>query len=498
MHKNKLALLLALSISIVSTVATPLTVIAEEVQELNDESSSYDELVAPAEEEAGISAEELTEGDFTYCLDGDNAVIKKYKGAATNLTIPDKLGGHTVTAIDDWAFFGLETLSTVSVPATVSSIKEYAFASCTSLVSIILPEELNILGQGVFQSCKSLKSVTIGKNISTIPENCFFHCSNLAEVTFASETSVKVIGNSAFSNCAAITVMDIPDSVETIGDSAFYGCSSLKRSKLPAKITKVNDSVYFDCTALNKLYIPAAVNSVGDLAFCQLDKNGVDVYYGGSEEQWKKITFGDSNKSATEGKIHYNSTVEDYNKDGGKTPETPDKPENPVTPSENKPGTPSENAPAAPVSSNTVVRGDASITYGAEIVFPGKKYSASNFGTITISYNGKAYTAAKVKINKKNKTLQITKITPADKKAQKAIKKLTKGDNALQFKITPYAVSSSSAVTAKVSKSNELKKVTVDINGSKYKCGKDEYSYEQASKTITFKGENLTGSYTLK
>ena len=106
--------------------------------------------------------------------------------------------------------------------------------------------------------------------------------------------------------------------------------------------------------------------------------------------------------------------------------------------------------------------------------------------------------AAKVKINKKNKTLQITKITPADKKAQKAIKKLTKGDNALQFKITPYVVSNESPVTAKVSKSNELKKVTIDINGSKYKCGKDEYSYEPTSKTITFKGENLTGSYTLK
>lgn len=506
MYKSKLALVLALSISIVSNIMTPLTVRADEVQELNDETAFHDELIAPAEEEAGTSAEELTEGDFTYCLDGDNAVITKYKGTATNLTIPDKLGGHTVTAIDGWAFFGLETLSTVSVPATVSAIKEYAFASCTSMVSITLPSELGILGQGAFQSCRSLKSVTIGKNIATIPENCFYQCYNLAEVKFESETSLKVIGNSAFCSCRAITVMDIPDSVETLDHDAFSGCSGLKRTKLPAKITKVNDSTYFDCTALNKIYIPAAVNTVGDLAFCQLDKNGVDVYYGGSEEQWKKITFGDNNKGATEGKIHYNSTVEDYNKDGGKAPETPDKPENPVTPSENKPEkpvTPSENKPGtpsgnAPVSSNTVVRGDASITYGSEIVFPGKKYSASNFGTITISYNGNTYTAAKVKINKKNKTLQITKISPADKKAQKAIKKLTKGDNALQFKITPYVVSNGSPVTVKMGKSNELKKVTIDINGSKYKCGKDEYSYEPTSKVITFKGENLTGVYTVK
>ena len=152
-----------------------------------------------------------------------------------------------------------------------------------------------------------------------------------------------------------------------------------------------------------------------------------------------------------------------------------------------------------PSKRSTDVRGEFGFTYNHEIPFWGRsKLGLSNFGDFTVSYNGAEYKVKKAVINKKKHTIQITALDGADKTINKAVKDATKKSNALTFTVAPYAVSNADTVTIKKKKDGSLRSVKVSINKKPYTAKKTEYSYDTASKKITFTGSNLTGSYTVK
>lgn len=152
-----------------------------------------------------------------------------------------------------------------------------------------------------------------------------------------------------------------------------------------------------------------------------------------------------------------------------------------------------------PSGSSTDKRGEFEFTYCHEIPFWGRsKLGLSNFGSIKVSYNGAQYEVQKAVINKKKHTIQIKSLKGADKAINKAVKNATKGSNALTFTVKPYTVSNADTVTIKKKKDGSLRSVKVSINKKPYTAKKTEYSYDTASKKITFTGSNLTGSYTVK
>lgn len=51
-------------------------------------------------------------------------------------------------------------------------------------------------------------------------------------------TTVRDIGDNAFSGCSDLTQITIPDTVKTIGTNAFNGCSSLKSIEFPVRLQK--------------------------------------------------------------------------------------------------------------------------------------------------------------------------------------------------------------------------------------------------------------------
>lgn len=112
----------------------------------------------------------------------------------------------------------------------ITALPTQAFYNSKNVEHLILPNTLITIGEEMFYQ-SDLRSVVIPTNVTTVGYSAFKRCSSLTTVTFEKESQLKTIGGDyyygAFSDCTALTSIEIPASVETIGNTAFKRCSKL-------------------------------------------------------------------------------------------------------------------------------------------------------------------------------------------------------------------------------------------------------------------------------
>lgn len=140
---------------------------------------------------------ETTDTGFAYSLNGDNAVITGYTGTESEVIVPETIDGHTVTGIDQFAFFMNYSITGITLPATVTSIGDYAFFQCSMLREVnFLGDTLNSMGTSAFESCKALTEIKLPDNVGEIGERAFLSCTGLQSITTGK--TVSDIGAYAF------------------------------------------------------------------------------------------------------------------------------------------------------------------------------------------------------------------------------------------------------------------------------------------------------------
>ena len=195
---------------------------------------------------------------------------------------------------------------TFTIPDSVESIGNYAFHNCDSLTSVTIGNGVKSIDYQAFFDCDSLTSVTIPDSVESIGSYAFYSCDSLTSVTIGD--SVESIGSWAFEYCDSLTSVTIPDSVESIGYAAFSYCDSLTSVTIPDSVTSIGSSAFYDCDSLTSVTIGDSVESIGDYAFYNCNSL-TDVYYTGTEAQWKKISIDSFNSPLTNATIHYNSSM---------------------------------------------------------------------------------------------------------------------------------------------------------------------------------------------
>ena len=215
----------------------------------------------------------------------------------------------------------------------VTSIGKVAFVWCSSLTSITIPDGVTSIGYGAFDRCKKLTQINVdtantayssvnGVLFNKEKTKLIRYPEGKTDTAYAIPDSVTSIGSSAFYDCSSLTSITIPNGVTSIGYYAFSRCDSLTSITIPDSVTSIGYRAFYGCSSLTSITIPDSVTNIDSRAFegCSSLK---DVYYSGTQEQWKKISIGDYNGSLTSATIHYGSSAPAANARAMRAPAAP-------------------------------------------------------------------------------------------------------------------------------------------------------------------------------
>ncbi len=230
----------------------------------------------------------------------------------------------TITAIEDFAFYGNENL--VYLPLGHTALREVgdrAFTNCAALLSLDIPATVNSLGFAMMEGCGKLETLTLPfvgeartmhaklydasasgeedgeqdepvytlgylfgarsymhtagylpaalirvalhEGCGDLMANAFFECSSIREVILPE--GVSYIGRRAFYGCEKLASMAIPDSVTTIGDDAFHGCIRLVDLTVGSGVSQLGVQVFMDCLSLRTVTLPVSVTYLPNAVF---------------------------------------------------------------------------------------------------------------------------------------------------------------------------------------------------------------------------------------
>ena len=273
---------------------------------------------------------------LTYEIKDNGVVItdcrKDLKG---HVDIPSEIEGYPVTTISENAFDTCEQITSVSIPATVQFIESYhcPFYQCQAVEKIIVDEDNQYYTSdesGVlynksktellrYPAGNTAEEFIIPETVTTIKKYAFSHAKNLKKITIPdSVTTIEVL---AFLATWKLEGIVIPDSVTKLAVNAF-SCSGIKSAVLPSGLTTIESRLFDCCTSLESVFIPASVTYVDMFAFSMCDKLK-DIYYEGSQEDWKKVKISEIDNSALiNATVHFNSdttVIYDVNGDGKTT-----------------------------------------------------------------------------------------------------------------------------------------------------------------------------------
>lgn len=285
----------------------------------------------------------------------------------TNIDIPEG-----VSEILPYSFSNCTSLAFVNLPNSIKKIGQNAFKNCESLNYINLNdglEKIDVYGfadsglvemnipdsvttmDSAFRDCKKLRKIHIGEKVSSL-SGMLYGCSNLSNITVDENNSryytinnvlfdndnnyntgglklekyppklkeksyivpdnVEEIADYAFESCDFLENIEFSSDSELryIGYSAFYQSQNIETISLPKNLRYLYGDAFNGCVSLERLIIDCSnLSFIGTNAFSQCSALK-DVYFSGSEYDWKEIKIYDGNDCLTNANLHFSKYID--------------------------------------------------------------------------------------------------------------------------------------------------------------------------------------------
>lgn len=203
-------------------------------------------------------------------------------------------------------FSWCEEIKTVKIEDGVTNIGKYAFYDCSRMTKAEMADSVLTIGEAAFSACNDMTEIKMSANLSAIESRAFNSCFSLPHIVLPG--SLKKIGNDAFVHCRSLDNIQLPLGIQTINIETFYACSSLSGMTLPNSIITLSGT-FAECTGLKWLSLPENFSKLGYMALYKCD-GLTDIYFAGSEEQWKQVYISkDNNDTLKHVTIHFGITA---------------------------------------------------------------------------------------------------------------------------------------------------------------------------------------------
>lgn len=173
-----------------------------------------------------------------------NDCITGYVGNGGDIVIPDG-----ITEISDSAFMQNDNITNLIIPDGCTKIGMSAFSYCSELKTVTFEGDMEQVGMMSFLGCPNLETVIFKGNVialdiddfnSGLSCNAFMGCLNLKTVKFAEISRVDIIRRAAFMDCENLTDVRLPNNVGKICEFAFTNCPALTSLEIPS-MTELED-----------------------------------------------------------------------------------------------------------------------------------------------------------------------------------------------------------------------------------------------------------------
>jgi len=236
---------------------------------INVKTSTYNEGAGVREYNVYTKTATTSKLDFTKENAENYSVRAKNNVDNGEIVIPKTYQSVNVTKIEDLAFMQTDVESVV-MPTTIKYIGEEAFFD-SELLMISIQSNVSYIGDGVFASCDWLARINVSKNNSVYDSrnnsNAIIETGTNKLIAACKKTvipqSVTIIGSFAYSHFSGVEEVTIPSHVETIQEEAFY-CSELEGVTLENGINTIENYAFSNCANLKSLNIPESVTHIGE------------------------------------------------------------------------------------------------------------------------------------------------------------------------------------------------------------------------------------------
>lgn len=198
-------------------------------------------------------------GAFERCYNLEKAVV-----SAGNPTYYN-VGGVVYDSIRRAVVFCPRSRTSYTFPEGIKEVDGWAFQSC-KIKNLVIPDTVKIVGNSAFSECPLLESVEFKGDDVILGDWSFGNNPALKSVVLP-RGQKSLDASAIFRTAGQLESIVLPDTVDTIGAGVFEGCKRLKNVHFGKSLRRGNFRAFAGCAQLEEIHFPKSLEKLGPETF---------------------------------------------------------------------------------------------------------------------------------------------------------------------------------------------------------------------------------------